>query len=81
MDDLVPENERGRNLTPLLNGTVDGSLMTLDYTYENVLVRVYGNSRSPDDAGYGKNPWAVGYRVMIITWPKRQCGGVQKAAP
>ena len=30
MDDLVPENERGRNLTPLLNGTVDGSLMTLE---------------------------------------------------
>jgi hypothetical protein len=79
MDDLVPENERGRNLTPLLNGTVDGSLMTLEYTYEKVRVVVSGNARS-HDAGYGKNPWDVGYRVIIITWPKRPCGEVQSAA-
>jgi hypothetical protein len=79
IDDLVPENERGRNLTPRFNGTIDGSAMTHEYTYENVLVHVYGNARS-NDAGYGKNPWDVGYRVIIVTWPKRRCGSEASTA-
>src|SRR5215472_13030805 len=45
MDDLVPENERGRNLTRPLNATIDGGFITTEYTYENVLVRVNGITR------------------------------------
>lgn len=64
-DDLVPENDRGRNLTRVLNETIDGGFMTTEYTYENVLIRVYGITRP---AG------AAGYKVITITWPKRPCG-------
>jgi len=71
VDDLVPEGGRGRNLTKALNGTVDGSFMTTEYTYENVLVRVYGLTRPSG---------AAGDRVIIVTWPKRSCGEVQAAA-
>ena len=70
LDDLVPEAGRGRNLTRALNGTIDGSFITTDYTYENVLIRVYGITRP---AG------AAGDRVISVTWPKRQCGEEQTA--
>lgn len=41
LHDLVPEEGRGRNLTRALNENVDGNFLTTEYTYENVLVRVY----------------------------------------
>ena len=41
MDDLVPEGLRGRNLTMRFNGTIERLFDTTEYTYENVLVRVY----------------------------------------
>jgi hypothetical protein len=62
VDDLVPEEGRGRNLTRVLNGTVDGSFITTEYTYENVLIRVYGLTRP---AG------AAGDRVIIVMWANR----------
>ncbi len=71
MDDLVPVNERGRNLTRALNVTVSGGFMTEEYKYENVNFQVDGITRP---AG------AAGYRVMTITWPKRPCGEVQMVA-
>lgn len=60
--ELVPETERGRNLGPV-NGTVDGDFVTIEYVYENVIVRVYGIIR----------PTPSGDTVMLITWPKRVC--------
>ncbi len=71
MDDLVPENERGRNLTRALNEAVDGDFITTNFTYENVLFRVYGILRPKD---------AAGDKVIIITWPKRPCAESQAAA-
>jgi len=65
VDQLVPEAKRGQNLTKLLNMSVDGGFVTTEYTYEHVLVRVYGITRP-----------APGDRVVIITWPKRVCSGV-----
>jgi hypothetical protein len=70
IDELAPEVERGRNLTKTLNSRVDGGFITTEYTYENVLVRVYGITR----------PAPAGDRVIIITWPKRTCGGGQNSA-
>ena len=66
VDQLVPQANRGRNLTKFLNVSVDGGFVTTEYTYENVLVRVYGITRP-----------VPGDRVVIITWPKRVCRGVQ----
>ena len=71
MDDLVPENERGRNLTRALNGTVMGGFMTEDYTYENVLFHVDGITR-PEGA--------AGNRVITVTWRKRPCSEPQPVA-
>jgi len=71
MDDLVPANGRGRNLTRALNETVTGGFMTEEYTYENVLIRVDGITRPTG---------AAGYRVITITWPKRPCGEVRAVA-
>jgi hypothetical protein len=65
IDELAPEGERGRNLTKTLNERVDGGFITTEYTYENVLVRVYGTTR----------PAPAGDRVITITWPKRTCSG------
>jgi len=65
VDELVPEAERGRDLTTTLNTMVDGGFIMTEYTYENVLVRVYGITR----------PSPASDRVIIITWPKRTCGG------
>lgn len=45
VDELAPEAERGRNLTRHLNTTVDGGFITTEYTYENVVVHVYGITR------------------------------------
>jgi hypothetical protein len=71
IDDLVPQNERGRDLTRALNEDIDGDFITTKFTYENVLFRVYGMIRPKD---------AAGDKVIIITWPKRPCGEVQAAA-
>jgi hypothetical protein len=71
IDNLVPEHERGRNLTPVLNETVSGGFLTEEDTYENVHIRVDGITRP---AG------AAGKRVITITWPKRLCGEVQSVA-
>lgn len=68
VDGLIPEPERGRNLTKPLNSTIDGGFITTVYTYENVIVRVYGITR----------PNPGGDRVIIITWPKRSCSERQK---
>ena len=70
IDELAPEAERGRNLTKTLNSRVDGGFITTEYTYENVLVRVYGITR----------PVPAGDRVIVITWPKRTCSGGQNSA-
>jgi len=70
MDDLVPENERGRNLTRALNETVAGGSIVTQYTYENVLVDVYGTTR----------PAPAGDKVIVITWPKRECDEVRAVA-
>ena len=70
VDALAPAQERGKDHTRVLNETVDGDFITTEYTYENVLVRVFGLTRP---AG------AAGDRVIIITWPKRQCSEVQAA--
>ena len=64
MDDLVPEDVRGRNLTPVLNGDITGGFINTEYTYENVLFRIDGITRP---AG------AAGDRVISITWRKRTC--------
>jgi hypothetical protein len=71
IDDLVPENQRGRNLTRTLNETIDGAFTTTEYTYENAVVRVYGLVRPVD---------VTGKRVITITWPKRPCGEVEVTA-
>ncbi len=68
VDDLIPKEQRGKDLTRVLNENIDGDFITTEYTYENVLVRIYGIIRP---AG------AAGDRVIIITWPKRPCGNVQ----
>jgi hypothetical protein len=70
VDELVPESERGRDLTKPLNTTVDGGFLTTEYSYENVHVRVYGITR----------PAPAGDRVITIIWPKRTCGGGQNSA-
>lgn len=67
VDDLVPEDLRGRDLTRRFNGTIEGRSVTREYTYENLIVRMYG-TRS-DVPGL-----APDYSVIIITWPKRSCG-------
>lgn len=68
VDDLVPEDLRGPNLTKgRFNGSIEGISFTTEYTYENVLVRAYGIRG------------AAGYQVIIITWPKRPCGEARTA--
>jgi hypothetical protein len=70
MDDLVPEGLRGRNLTRRFNGSIEGLSVTTEYTYENVLVRVYGT----------RSVGAAGDQVIVITWRTRTCGAVQTVA-
>jgi hypothetical protein len=63
VDELVPPSERGKDVTELLNTTVDGGFITADYTYENVRIRVQGVTRPKP-----------GPAVLItITWRKRTC--------
>jgi hypothetical protein len=69
VDDLVPEGLRGRDLTKRFSGSIEGLSFTNEYTYENVLVRVYGI-----------HVGAPGRKIIIITWPKRQCGEAGKGA-
>jgi hypothetical protein len=65
VDELVPQSERGKDLNELLNTSVRGGFITTEYTYENVLVRVYGTTR----------PEPAGDMVVTIAWRKRVCGG------
>ena len=83
-ESIVPEKERGRNLTPVLNGEVIGSDMTTEYTYENLRVRAIGDARPYENpANYGNDGFHIGkggYAVIIITWTKRSCGKEQAEA-
>ena len=69
VDELAPEAERGRNLTRHLNGFVAGGSIITQYSYENLLVQVYGTTR----------PEPTGNSVIVITWPKRTCSGGQNS--
>jgi hypothetical protein len=75
MDDLVPEGLRGRDMTRRFNGSIEGLFVTTEYTYENVLVHVYGIRQ----VGAGQVGEA-GDKVIVITWPTRTCSGVQTVA-
>jgi hypothetical protein len=75
MDDLAPEGQRGRDLTGRFQGTIEGLVYTTVYTYENVLVHVYGTRQlGAGQVGTG------GYKVIVITWRTRTCSGVQTVA-
>ena len=75
MDDLAPEGQRGRDLTGRFQGTIEGLGYTTVYTYENVLVHVYGiRQLGAGQVGTG------GYKVIVITWRNRTCSGVQTVA-
>ena len=63
VDELVPPSERGKDVTELLNTTVDGGFITADYTYENVRIRVQGVTR----------PKPTPAVLITITWSKRTC--------
>jgi len=75
IDDLVPEGLRGRDLTKRFNGSIEGLSVTTEYTYENVLVHVYG-TRQVEAGQVG----ATGDKVIVITWRTRTCSGVQTVA-
>jgi hypothetical protein len=75
IDDLVPEGLRGRDLTKRFNGSIEGLSVTTEYTYENVLVHVYG-TRQVEAGQVG----AAGDKVIVITWRTRTCSGVQTVA-
>jgi hypothetical protein len=62
MDDLAPEGQRGRDLTGRFQGTIEGLGYTTVYTYENVLVHVYGIRQ----LGAGQ-VGAAGNKVIVIT--------------
>ena len=74
MDDLVPEGLRGRDLTKRFSGSIEGLSVTTEYTYENVLVHVYG-TRQVESGQVGS-----GDKVIVITWRTRTCSGVQRVA-
>ena len=62
VNELVPEKERGKDQTEFLNSTIDGSFITTEYSYENIVVTVRGITRpQPEDM------------VVVITWRKRTC--------
>ena len=63
VDELVPPSERGKDVTGLLNTTVDGGFITADYTYEKVRIRVQGVTR----------PKPTPAVLITITWTKRTC--------
>jgi hypothetical protein len=68
VDELVPEVQRGKNLMEPLNETVAGGFIVTDYTYENILIRVYGITR----------PEPAGNMVVVIAWRKRGCGDAKQ---
>ena len=74
VDDLAPEGQRGRDLTGRFQGTIEGLGYTTVYTYENVLVHVYGTRQ----VGAGQ-VGAAGNKVILITWRTRTCGEVKTA--
>jgi hypothetical protein len=75
MDDLAPEGQRGRDMTRRFDGTIEGLGYTTVYTYENVLVHVYGTRQlGAGQVGTGGN------KVIVITSRTRTCGGVEKVA-
>jgi hypothetical protein len=49
------------------SGTIEGISFTEQYTYENVIVRMYG----------ARSVGMPGDKVIIIKWPKRPCGEAQ----
>ena len=63
VDELAPPSERGKDVTGLLNTTVDGGFITADYTYEKVRIRVQGVTR----------PKPTPAVLITITWSKRTC--------
>jgi len=63
VDKLVPPNERGKDVTEMLNTTIDGGFITADCTYENVKIRVQGVTR----------PKPTPAALITITWSKRTC--------
>ncbi len=95
VDELAPEAERGKNLTELLNETIDGRVITTKYTYENVLILVYGVI-NPEDFVRQPHPkterqkhpseslatsrQCAGYMLITITWRKRECAKGQKGS-
>jgi len=75
MDDLAPEGQRGRDMTRRFDGSIEGLGYTNVYTYENVLVHVYGTRQ----LGAGQ-VGVAGNKVIVITWRTRTCSKVQTAA-
>jgi hypothetical protein len=75
VDDLAPEGQRGQDLTGRFQGTTEDLSYTTAYTYENVLVHVYGTRQ----LGAGQTGVA-GNKVIVITWRTRSCNGVQTVA-
>jgi hypothetical protein len=75
VDDLAPEGQRGRDMTRRFDGSIEGLGYTSVYTYENVLVHVYGTMQV--EAG---QVGATGNKVIVITWRSRTCSAVKTAA-
>ena len=71
VEDLVPKSERGKQATgwpAWFNTTISGNSSETVYTYENILVSVYGVVSYPGrDLGYS------GDVVVIVSWRKREC--------
>jgi hypothetical protein len=63
VDELVAPSERGKDVTEMLNTTVDGGFISADYTYENVKIRVQGVTR----------PKPTPAVLITIRWSKRTC--------
>lgn len=70
VDDLAPEAQRGRDMTRRFDGSIEGLSYTNVYTYENVLVHVYGT----------RQVGVAGNKAIVITWRTRTCSGVQTVA-
>jgi len=71
VDELVPESQRGRDLTKRFSGTIEGLSVTTVYTYENVLVHVYG----------ARDPVGASDKLIVITWLARPCDGSRPPTP
>jgi len=66
VDELVPEKERGKPLSPYLSSEsfVAGGASFLKKDYENVSVGMYGSTVEGRTSGVS---------VIVISWPKRKC--------